>query len=53
MLNSLDPYGKGLCTKQCTDAPYCGDGRIAASKGETCDGQVGCDRTTCKWIGVD
>jgi fibro-slime domain-containing protein len=30
-------YGKGVCTTNCTLAPYCGDGDVDAQAGEQCD----------------
>ncbi len=30
-------YGAGVCTTNCTLAPFCGDGHVQASDGEQCD----------------
>jgi fibro-slime domain-containing protein len=45
--NEAMPYGKGKCTKTCTLAPYCGDGRTQRNFGEECDGGNYCD-AMCK-----
>jgi fibro-slime domain-containing protein len=38
----VSAYGKNVCTNVCTQAPYCGDGRVQASFGEDCDGSIDC-----------
>jgi fibro-slime domain-containing protein len=40
--NEAGPYGKGKCSKTCTLAPYCGDGRTQREFGEECDGGPYC-----------
>ena len=39
-MNNVPPniaYGKGVCTTNCTLAPYCGDAVVNTTFGETCD----------------
>ncbi len=39
-VNNVNPgnaYGKGVCTTNCTLAPYCGDSVVTAQFGEQCD----------------
>jgi hypothetical protein len=38
--NSASAYGAGLCTNQCTPAPYCGDKQVEGQFGEVCDDGV-------------
>ena len=35
--NSATAYGMGLCTNQCSPAPYCGDKAVQGQFGEVCD----------------
>ena len=41
--NLPSPYGENKCSTFCTNAPYCGDGRIQSEFGEQCEGGALCD----------
>jgi len=44
-------YGPGICTDDCSVAPFCGDGIVEPQFGEQCDGPPNCS-ATCQKTGA-